>query len=248
MRQATILLLMLAPFGSSALALPPLSDQQLARLETARDGRDHREEAFVALLENVRLWTGDIGDTPVRLQVNAKQLLADPEAHRGAVVRIVGRLEQRSALERLYQDTEEWFVRTDADVPVLVFLSGIDEADDWREGNRVEVFARFYKRIDAIDRQGQERQYAAFVGAHPRLVRTAAAGGAVQLWVVALPVLALLVAFAFLLIFVRRQRGERAPTRRATLAMPDGELDDERDLPDDPAEALAELRRRAEQP
>lgn len=246
MRQAATLLLMLASIGSSAFALPPLSDQQKTRLETARDGRDHREEAFIALLENAQQWTGEIGDTPVRLQVNIEQLLAEPDAHRGEVVRIVGRLEQRSALERHYQETEEWFVRTDAGGPVIVFVADMDKADDWREGNRVEVFARFYKRIDAIDRQGQERQYAAFVGAHPRLVRTATAGGAVQLWVVALPVLALLIAFAFLLVFVRRQHGGQPPTRRATLAMPDGELDGESNLPDDPAAALAELRRRAE--
>lgn len=227
-------------------AVPPLTDEQAARLATARDGRDHQEEAFFALLENVRQWDGTVGDTPVRLQANIAQLVDDPDAFRGEVVRIAGRLEQRAALKGQYAGVEEWFVRIDSGEPVIVFVVDLEGgAERWQEGRHVEVFGRFYKRVDAVDRQGQLRQYAAFVGAWPLAIRPATTREMVQLWVVAVPVVALLAAFVLLLIFVRRQGRSGQQVRGPAVETGLLEVNTEGDLPDDPAEALAELRRRA---
>ncbi|NQX90484.1 MAG: hypothetical protein HRT77_17750, partial [Halioglobus sp.] len=49
-------------------AVVPLSNDQLARVETARDDRDHREEALAALLENVSAWRAGLGDVAIRLE------------------------------------------------------------------------------------------------------------------------------------------------------------------------------------
>ena len=75
------------------LSVPPLTDEQRVRLETAYDGRDHQEEAFVALLDNVRS-VGD--DDLVRLRPDPDRLVAEPEAFRGDLCRLVGRIEQKT--------------------------------------------------------------------------------------------------------------------------------------------------------
>lgn len=233
-----------AVINTATYAIPPLTHQQQMRLDTARDGRDHQEEAFVALLENVRQWHGLLGDTPVRLHMNAQQLIDDPDAYRGELYRLSGRLEQQTILNRPHETIQEWFLRGSDGMPVLVFVVGIEDEAAWRDGQIVEIFARFYKLVDAVDRQGRTQRYVSFVGRHPRIVATAPASGMVQLWIIALPVAALLIAFAFLLIFVRRQRGTGRPVRFG--ASREVTLDEQGGLPDDPADALAELKRRAE--
>jgi hypothetical protein len=107
------------------------------------------------------------------------------------------------------------------------------------------VLARFYKRVDAVARDGVERSYAAFVGAHPQRVEAAPAGTA-HLFIVLVPVIVLLAAFVVLMMYVRRQRGGRRAVRRAIGPEDAAVLDEIGPLPDDPAEALAELRRRAD--
>lgn len=224
-------------------ATQPLTEQQQARLDTARDGHDHRDEAFMALLENVRTWTSALADEPVRLQFSPDAMIAEPDAFRGDLVAVEGRLEQRSHLQRVYEDVEEWFVRLDDQTPIIVFVVNASDHAGIQHGRTVSLIARFYKRIDAIDRMGIERSYAAFVAAHPREVLSHTQGTMLRLWVVAAPVAALLVAFGLLMVFIRRNR--RSMTKPHVSVYPDAELDDSVDLPDDPAEALAELQRRA---
>ena len=107
--------------------------------------------------------------------------------------------------------------------------------------------ARFYKRVDAVARDGKVHQYPAFVG----VVSTRVIAGDklwLGLWAVAIPVVVMFVLFLLLLIYVRR--GRPAVGARRSIVPPVvealAEVDDPAPLPDDPAQALAELRRRAE--
>jgi hypothetical protein len=232
------------------LSVASLTDDQRVRLETAIDGRDHQEEAFVALLENVRSWRPDAipGDTPLILQPDFEAMLADPEQWRGTLCRIEGIIQQQHELERPYERTVEWFVRTDAGRPVQVFIAESDDVDIQRfgDGRRVVVYARFYKRIDAVARDGATHAYPVFVGRKPSLARgVTPAGGYGLLVTIAVPIAGLLVVFVLVWAWSRR-RSARPPGRHATRAGAMIEVDDGGPLPDDPCEALGELKRRAE--
>jgi hypothetical protein len=219
-------------------AIPPLSDEQRIAIETAFDGRDHREAAFVALIDHARSWTPGLGEAAVRLDPDLGALVAAPAASRGDLVRIVGRLEQVHRLGPPYEATE-WAVRNDADQVALVYLP---DAPAFDRGERVEVFARFYKRVVATDRSGAERAYAGFVGAHPRLLAPATSAMAMLVPLV-VPVAVMLVVLVVLITVVRRQSRRGAPVRVRAAGEPAIEADAA--LPTDPAEALGELRRRA---
>lgn len=227
-------------------AVEPLTADQRIRLQTAYDGRDHQEEAFVALLENVEAWTPGLGDAAIRLHPDLEAMMADPDAFRGDLCRITGTIQQRTPLGRPYTGVAEWFLRDEGERPFLVFVSdlGLEKSSGevFADGNRVRIVARFYKRLDALARDGTVHVYPAFVGRFPRTLMAADAawGG---LWAVAGPVTVMLVVFVILLVYARR--GGRSRPHRVPLA---GELPTHgpENLPDDPAEALAELRRRAE--
>jgi hypothetical protein len=236
--------------ATAAGAIPPLTDEQIVRLETAHDGRDHREEAFIALVENIRAWDGDIGDTLVRLEPNIDAMLDDPDSHRGTIVRLTGRIAQIMPLTPPYEGVLECFIRDEENRPLLVYIvqgTTTDNVLQLRESSSIEVFARFYKRVDFTARDGAERSYAAFVGAHPRIVSPVGTGVEITyLTVISIALLVLLIVFIVLIVIARRQRKD---VRRVTLARISTEsippeLDDVTDLPDDPAEALSELRRR----
>jgi hypothetical protein len=233
-------------------AIAPLTEDQRVRISTAYDGRDHREEAFAALLENAAAWSEGVGDAPVRLSTDIEAMIADPDEYRGELYRIVGALQQRTRLDRPWQGVWEWFVRDDSGRPVIVYVTGLMPEDEahFRDGRRVLIYARYYKRIDAVARDGQLRSYAAFVGAHPSPASGAASDASafsVVLALAALVLVGLVVVLVLVFVAARRQRSRR-PARRA---LPGAEaeataVDDGGPLPDDPAEALAELRRRAE--
>jgi hypothetical protein len=227
------------------MAIPPLSPDQVVRLATARDGRDHREEAFVALVEHVRQWSGGLGDAAIRLHPDLEALLADAGAHRGDLCRLSGVIQQQTRLGRPHEGVDEWFIRDQAGRPLLVYVvqRQAEPADRlFQPGRHITIDARFYKRVEMEARDGVVRAYPAFVGAHPRLV-VGPRGQRGQLGLVAVPVAILLLAFIAVLIYARRRRPPgRGPHRPAPLASPPI---DEPPLPDDPAEALAELNRRA---
>jgi len=233
-------------------AIPPLTEDQYIRLSTAYDGRDHREEAFAALLENAEAWSEGVGDAPVRLSGDIYAMIAAPDEYRGELYRIVGAIQQRTRLDGPWEGVWEWFVRDDSGRPLIVYVTGLMPEDDvhFRDGRRVLIYARYYKRVDAVARDGQLRSYAAFVGAHPSPASTAASGASSFSIVLALAVLllvGLIVVLVLVFVVARRQRSRR-PARRA-LPGAEGDamaVDDGGPLPDDPAEALAELKRRAE--
>ncbi len=227
-------------------AVEPLTAGQRIRLQTAYDGRDHQEEAFVALLENIEAWTPGVGDAAIRLHLDLEAMMAEPEAFRGDLCRITGTIQQQTPLGRPYTGVAEWFLSDETDRLFLVFVTdvGLEKSSEelFAKGNHVTIVARFYKRLDALARDGTVHVYPAFVGRFPRTLMAADAawGG---LWAVAGPVAVMLVVFAILLGYARR--GGRSRPHRVPLA---GELPTHgpENLPNDPAEALAELRRRAE--
>ncbi len=140
--------------GIALAAIEPLTDEQRVRLATAFDGRDHQEAAFVALVENVRLWTPGVGDAPIRLQPDLTAMLGDPEAYRGSLCQIAGRVQQQTPLSALYHGVTEWFVRDESGRPILVYVVGHEGDPTIGDGQAVVLHARFYKRVDDIARDG----------------------------------------------------------------------------------------------
>ncbi len=228
--------------GIALAAIEPLTDDQRVRLATAFDGRDHQEAAFVALVENTRLWTPGVGDSPIRLQPDLTAMLGDPESYRGSLCQIAGRVQQQTPLSALYEGVTEWFVRDESGRPILVYVVGHEGDPTIGDGQAVVLHARFYKRVDDIARDGVSRSYPAFVGAWPS--RPVAADAALSgVLVVVIPVSVLLVIFLLLMLYVRRNRAERRLGRPGIGERPD--MDESPALPDDPVDALNEMRRRA---
>jgi hypothetical protein len=224
-------------------AIPPLTDAERSRLGTAVDGRDARDEAFAALVENVGRWPPGVGDDP-QPDPDLERILAEPDTYRGRPYRVAGIIQQQTPLAYPYDDISEWVVRDGAGRPIIVFVcghAGEPPNRGFREGRPVVIPVLFYKRVDAVALDGRLHRYPAFVGAYPR--SGAAGAGWGRLWAVTVPVAVMLVVFLLLLLYARRGQG---PMRaRAAAAGPWTERGDEH-LPEDPAEALAELRRRAE--
>ena len=217
-------------------AVEPLTPDEQQRLAAATDGTDHLDDAFEALLANVRRWTPGLGDAPVRLHPDLEAMGSDPVAFRGDLCRLEGRLEQLRLLET-HSGVQEWFVRDGQGRPALVFVVGAQASLE--AGQRITVLGRFYKRLEAVARDGRRRGYPAFVGAAaPPQAPGAAAWGAMI--PVLVPVLVMFVVFLGLLVYARRGRAARRPPVEGVLG---GEGEQ---LPGDTADALAELRRRAD--
>lgn len=233
-------------------AVPPLTQAQREALAAAQDGRDEKDAAFAALLENAAKWTAGAGDEPVRLEPDVDTMLADPARYRGDMCRIVGAIQQQTRLAAPYERVTEWFVRDASGRPLLVYVYGVADTDEpggFRDGQPVEIYARFWKRVEAEARDGLKRPYPAFVGALPKrpdapsdILPTI---GRVPLAWVAIPVALLLIMFVIVLLMVRRSRSP-ARVAAAHADRPAMQVDEGPALPDDPAAALDELRRRAE--
>lgn len=234
--------------------IPPLTDDQRTLLASAIDGRDHVEPAVWALLDNTEQWTGDPGDAPIQLRVDADALVSDPEERRGDLFRVEGVIQSIEPLREPFKWIEAWFVRLESGWPALVYVDfregrGAGERR-FAEGDRVSIDARFYKRVDANDRRGIAQSYPAFVGAWPRAVGAARSGSSMgampPLLVGATAVLAMV--FIGVFIHARRVRATGLAHSRVARANRDETAVDDYagDLPTDPASALAELRRRSE--
>ncbi len=262
--------LCIAIIALSFTPAPPLSDEQRLDLSAARDDADYREQAFFALVQNAREWTSPaIDDEPIRLSPDYAALLEQPANYRGDLCRITGDLLQHSPLAPPYEDVTEWFVRDDrTGTPVIVYVvkSDIDRA--FRDREHVQIDGRFYKRLRFAARDRKVREYPGFVGRFPiatppttRPVSSPIAPGPGSggrgldvLAIVAGPVAVLAILLFGLRAWVSRKSRvsvERLREGRAAwLREPEDEtaVDESAGLPDDPAEALAELRRRATSP
>jgi hypothetical protein len=234
--------------------VPPLTDSERGRLDVAADGRPHHEPAFAALLENTARWTGPPRDEPVRLAPDISAMMADADAFRGELCRIEGVLASREALVReAHEGVEAWFVRLGDGRPVLVFVDfkpSPAAKGTLDVGDRVGLFARYYKVSEPMEgADGRTRQYAAFVGALPERLGDGAAGAppaGPDPWRLVGLVVILGGAFVVLRLAVRRRKPGAARPARAI--PPPEEIEEVARLPDDPAAALAVLRRRASEP
>ena len=232
-------------------AVPPLSDDQAARVNGAVDGADYHDEAFLALVENVRGWTPGLGDEPIRLNPDFAAMMEAPASYRGQLCRITGMLQQATKLTAPYEHVTEWFVRRDDNHALVVYIVGAADAAAFKDFDPVETDARFYKRMEFVARDGKKHTYPAFVGAFPRrgLAGATVSQGSPAQFIGGMVVL-LGIVFVAVLLWTRRSGGRHARLRiqehrSASLELPRG-VDDSKPLPDDPAQALAELKRRAE--
>ncbi|HVP73118.1 MAG TPA: hypothetical protein VMS30_05225 [Phycisphaerales bacterium] len=268
MNAAIVQLSLCLVFAQPPAASPGLSNQQRRDLATAQDDGEFREQAFYALVEHVRGWPApphspaDSGEA-IRLAADLNALVGQPEQYRGELCRITGELLQITALGPPYETVSEWFVREDrSGTPVMVYVvqPGAGRPERFAEHQHVQIDGRFYKRMRMQARDRQVRDYAAFVGAYPVALATPASRptstapaimpsrGLDLLAVLAGPMVLLVLVFAGLRLWIaRRNRGvqDRHALQPRWMPTP-SEVDEAAGLPDDPAEALAELRRRAQ--
>lgn len=244
--------------GSLVAATTPLTEEQRIAIETARDGYDQREQAFTMLLENARSWTPG-SQTPGRqtpgMEVQGEAVLARPDdasvverpdEFRGRLFEVEGVIQQQMRLANPEEGVMEWFIRTDDGVPLVIYMDEKALGEPWRDGQRVWMLARFYKAIELPARDDVTRRYAAFVGGFPTAIGPHPRGSAVTprppTWLVT----ALLIMIVIFVIAALVARSRRRPTRGGRIAINGPRVDEAGSLPDDPAEALAELRRRGE--
>lgn len=240
-------MLLAVAVAMSPQSIAPLTDEQRDRLSLANDGGDHQEEAFLALLENVRQWRESTTESPTADAVDAAMLLTDPSSYRGELFVVKGVLQQQSPLGPGFENVFEWFIRDDNGRAQLMYLVDSSKAQ-WRDGQRIEVPARFYKVVQMVARNGSVQQYPAFVGAFPKLAQSPSITSDVgSRWLLAIPIAALVVAYFILSRWVRRTKRVAFSQRIGRWRQPpaDAPVDDDAHLPDDPAAALAELKRRA---
>ena len=130
-------------------AVPALTDDDRARLAGAADGGDHRDDAFAALVGHVGRWSPGLGDTPVRIELDPLQLLADPAANRGELFQLAGPLEQPAWLPPPDDAVAEWSVRVATGRPLLVSVCGLPADPSFRYGLLVTLPARGCQRHHA---------------------------------------------------------------------------------------------------
>ena len=242
-------LLALALMVLSFSAIPPLSDSQLERLSHASDGADHREDAFLALVENVRQWRIDSPADSPPVATDWSAFVNEPAPLRGKLFHFQGMLEQRTALAPPYENVQEWFVRNEHGTPLVVYVTGVDWNLEIPPRATISIIARFFKRMDFVARDGKQRSYAAFVGTSPRILPAtqqsdSSAAARSRVWMIAAPVAALLMFFIFLRLALGR-RGSRYSVGHRPRITDDAAMADHPEfLPSDPADALAELKRR----
>jgi hypothetical protein len=251
------------PLAALVASTTPLTDAQRSALVGAVDGGGHQEPAMAALLENARTWTVDAAVDGDHLTAGEERADARPAdmatiddhaAHRGRLFRLDGVVQQQTVLLPRADHMLEWFIRAESGVPLIVYMDDRSLLRPVRDGERIVMSARYYKRMDFTSRDGRSRSYAAFVGAHPRVVGVSTpspiGGAAIPFGIVVALGLAAVLFFA-LLLWARRRFARPAPVlarMEASKAHWPGVagVDGGTSLPDDPAAALAELRRRAE--
>ena len=229
---------------------PPLPDAVVDALLQVEDDRDAPDAGMLALLEHVQAWPDKAGSLAGRLHVEHDELVASPAAHRGVLMVVEGRLEQVEQLARPLEMVQEWFVRSPEGRPVMVYvpMQGMLA----RPGDEVVLACYFYKRLQLEDRQGVARVYPVFIGGQPRVVameeqavdaalRDAEAYTTTMVSLISAIVLVLFVVLG--LLWLNRRSKRRTPHAGIF-----GDVDPEPPvppLPDDPADAMAELKRRS---
>ncbi|MCH2132295.1 MAG: hypothetical protein MK116_00960 [Phycisphaerales bacterium] len=222
--------------------LPSLAASESSILSTTRDHTEVPDEAFAVLADHVRRWDDLARDEALRLRLVAERLLESPEAARGELHRVEGRLAERRSMASPYEDLEEWFLRLPTGEPIAVYLPSISVPGGIKTGRPVTIDARFYKVMTARARDGQQRRYLAFFGAAPQPVLAQRAAVLQRMDIMVLLGLLVLLAIVFLAVFAMARK---QPTRRERVS-PDP-VEQRPEIPDDPAAALRYLRAQARQ-
>jgi hypothetical protein len=240
--------------GLAIAVIPPLTDDQSSRLNSAVDGADYHDEAFLALVENARSWTDGLGDSSIRIHPDYRAMQDNPARHRGELCQVHGMLQQNTRLSPPFDSVFEWFIRTDGDNAMIVYVIDVADPLQFKMFEAVEIDARFYKRMEFIARDGQKHNYAALVGRFPKRASDSIAPASMisPLSVIAGLVAIMGIVFVGLMMWAKKSGGGRhnRPHVRAHRTIPAAAptaVDDQALLPDDPAQALAELKCRAEQ-
>ncbi len=236
-------------------SIPPLSDSQTTRVQTADDDSTTVDEAaFYALLENAKAWTGGKAGAVVP---DYAALRENPAKWRGELCLVQGELEtvlEVSDLSRdSYASVKGLVLRPESGRPVIVYLLRPPDLT-YRSrqpplvaerGAAVEVVARFYKRLKDESRGGKERTYLTFVGKEVTTLRTPEGSSPAGTWAIPAAVIVLLGVWFVLLSRSRRRKTEQAlyhPRRES-----EGEAADPQ-IAADPAEALRRLSEQPEEP
>ncbi len=210
----------------------PLTPGQRDTLATAADETDALDPAFDLLAGTVADLDVEPDDLPAA-PLAATHL--DPDALRGRLFAFRGVVQQTT--RRTDADTIECFLRRPGGPPFVVYLVGPDvDLVPPRPGARIEGFGAFYKVLGARARDGSRRTYAAFVG---RTVAVEPASPAVA----PAALVAGLAVLATALVLLRRRIARLGPRDRVRPITPP--VAQTGSLPDDPADALGELARRA---
>lgn len=238
-------------------SLPELSAPDATALSASTDGTERREEAWIRLLEHVRRWPTDpaalraaVEASPVVRRPDWPSWLVDPDAHRGRLVRIAGRLEQSTPVpwpsgERAGgAGLAEWFIRPDLDEDatagaIQVWVVNPPPLAPDRAPRRVEVVGRFLRATKLEGRDGVVRGFPTVVGVAMSAPKASGWGPG--------PLIAILVVAMIPIVIWLRRRSKR-PAGRLRFRAGDGEVaprEDRADLPSDPAEAMAVLEREA---
>jgi hypothetical protein len=226
-------------------SISPLGDDELAQWRAVDETVAMTDEPLLPImLEHVAKWTNELGDAPIRLSFDRDAMLEEPGRYRGELFRLTGVVQQHATLKAGEIGVRELFLRDERGEPLVIYLP-IDAQSPPGEGRSAVVIARFVKIIEEPARDGRTYRYPAFVGRIFAAPPAAGAGfGALPL--VALPVGVLLVIFTFLFLFTRRRRSVARAARGPSDPLELDDVDESAALPDDPAEAMAELRRRAQ--
>ncbi len=265
---STVLLLGTA----ESAAIPALTEAQVIQLDTAADGLRPDEPAWTGLLSSVATWDpaeAVRGFVPGAAVPDYGKLLAEPGAYRGALLVIEGRYAGRQRETRTQragpwgESLKEWgvVVRPEPDesgdesgdefVAVVYLVDPEGRITPPREGQTVRVLSRFYKTWTDVDADGVPRIYPVFVGRSATVVESAGSTGRGSIVVVGGVVV--MAGLLGLVMLARKRRAGRPSKRERVLERLRGAADEEgeetvsrsvnRELPDDPAAALAQLER-----
>lgn len=206
-------------------------------LQHVDDDTEVPDKAFVDMINFVR--SGAEVDDSVEIKIRHDAVVEHPAQYRGMYVMIEGQVEQQRSLGRPFVDVQEWFVRDAHDLPWMIYVVGCSEM---ATGRRVSISGHVYKRMHLQDRSGVMRFYPALIGCQPTWLAAAAAE---QQESHASWLLLLVLVVALLAVLLIGRRVGRRPVARPAIFSEDDET--QPSLPDDPSEAMHELKRRGDE-
>lgn len=243
-----------------ALAIPPLTKAEKAQLQATGD-RDSRIEAgeLYPLLNNAVKWK--LGDESGAQIPDYNALFESPADYRGELFLIEGLFNGEDSVRTM--DTardgpwtgklEQWMIANNAagDAPLVIYL--VNPPPRPEKGAEIRLVGRFYKiwRTKVKNEDGQA-DYLTFIG-HSAAVTGYAppTDRGSPMTVMFAVVFAMIVAFVFLRMRMSKMGGSSKVEQAATRILRErrgGEEEVEIDdtLPENPVEALDELKRRHE--